>query len=127
MPKSQLRFRSHPQDGNNTCRLPLVAQKSFFSWQTFSIRPAPEQTPGPVAPSSLYTVFAEVTTETPTSLPFEKHTPSPGEKLAIGLGATAAIAGLTAIAAIVWWVHKKHSMEREVSETSTADAHPRHI
>lgn len=100
---------------NNTCQLPLISQRSFFSWQTMSIRPAPNQTPGPADPTSAYTVFAEVTTNTPSSLPYEKQATTAGQKLAVGLGVTGAVIALICIGGVIWWVRKKRLMEREVS------------
>ncbi|WWC92444.1 uncharacterized protein L201_007402 [Kwoniella dendrophila CBS 6074] len=98
---------------NNQCTFPLLQQESFFATQTFSIGQAPTYTPGPVSPSSAYTVFADVSTHTPSDLPIDKHHASKGEKLAIGLGIVGAILGIAIIIAVMWFIKKKRIMERE--------------
>ncbi|WWC98294.1 hypothetical protein V866_005185 [Kwoniella sp. B9012] len=98
---------------NNQCTLPIIQQESFFATQTFSIGPAPTYSPGPVAPSSGYTVFAEVSTHTPSDLPIDPHHASKGEKLAIALGVTGAILGIAIMIAVMWFIRKKRKMERE--------------
>ncbi|WWC72707.1 uncharacterized protein I206_106671 [Kwoniella pini CBS 10737] len=98
---------------NNQCAFPILQQESFFSTQTFSIGPAPTYSPGPKSPSSAYTVFAEVSTHTPSDLPIDPHSASKGEKLAIALGVTGAILGIAIIIAVMWFIRKKRIMERE--------------
>ncbi|WVW80573.1 hypothetical protein I302_102559 [Kwoniella bestiolae CBS 10118] len=98
---------------NNQCTFPILQQESFFATQTFSIGSAPTYSPGPVAPSSGYTVFAEVSTHTPSDLPIDPHHASRGEKLAIALGVTGAILGIAIIIAVMWFIRKKRKMERE--------------
>ncbi|WRT70836.1 uncharacterized protein IL334_007835 [Kwoniella shivajii] len=98
---------------NNQCTFPILQQKSFFSTQTFSIGPAPTYSPGPVVPSSAYTVFAEVTTNTPSDIPSDPHHASKGERLAIALGVVGALLGVAIIIAVMWFIRKKRKMERE--------------
>ena len=93
----------------------MVSQKSFFATQTISIAPAPTQAgPDIPDPTAAYTVFADVTTTTPGSLPYDDGPISNGQKLAIGFGITGGVVALACIAGVIWWVRKKHKMEREV-------------
>jgi hypothetical protein len=79
-----------------------------------SVAPAPTITPGPADPTAAYTVFAAVSTDTPSSLPQDLSPASSGQKLAVGFGVTGAVIALACIGGIVWWVRKKHKMEAEV-------------
>jgi len=69
--------------------------------------------PGPVAPTSAYTVFATVTTDAPPPPPTNPHIVSGGEKLGVALGVVGGVLGLVLIVAVVWYVRRKHAMERE--------------
>ncbi|WVR08744.1 hypothetical protein IAU60_005802 [Kwoniella sp. DSM 27419] len=98
---------------NNQCTLPILRQKSFFATQTFSVGPLPTIKPPPRSPTSAYTVFAEVSTASPGTLPIDPHHATHGEKLAIALGVTGGVLGLALILLVMWWVRKKRVMERE--------------
>jgi len=108
---------SHRADGksNNTCMLPLLSQKSFFSFQTLSIGPAPTYAAQPVDPTMSFTVFADVSTQTPSSLPRDRQPATSAQKVTLGFGIVGAVLLIALIGGIVWWVRKKHKMEREVS------------
>lgn len=104
------------QYSDNTCRLPLVSQKSFFSTQTISIAPAPTYSGASIQdPTAAYTVFADVSTATPGRMPYDQGPTTNGQKLAIGFGITGGVIALACIAGVIWWVRKKHKMEREAS------------
>lgn len=115
---------SHLPDGissrkisNTTCRLPVVSQKSFFATQMISIAPAPTHSGPPLPdPTAAYTVFADVTTATPGALPYDDGPITSGQKLAIGFGITGGVVALACIAGVIWWVRRKHKMEREASD-----------
>ncbi|WWD20836.1 hypothetical protein CI109_105313 [Kwoniella shandongensis] len=98
---------------DNQCTLPILQEKSFFATMTFSISPRPTLRPGPVSPSSPYTVFADVTTATPSSLPIDRQPTTAGQRLGIALGVAGGILGLALIVAVMWWVRKKRRMESE--------------
>ncbi|KAK4684938.1 ATP-dependent metalloprotease, partial [Tremellales sp. Uapishka_1] len=98
----------------NTCSLPLISETSFFATLIFSLSPLPTTLPSPVAPSSAYTVFADVTTSTPGSLPVDPAPVSTGQKFAIGFGILGAVLGLGHIVGVVLYVRKKRRDEAEV-------------
>ncbi|WVO17344.1 hypothetical protein L204_105036 [Cryptococcus depauperatus] len=99
---------------NNQCTLPILQQKSFFATQSFSIASKPTYSPGPVAPTSAYTVWAQVSTHTPSSLPYSPQPTTSKEKLAIALGSVGAVLGLACIVGAVWWVRKRRQMKAEL-------------
>ncbi|WVQ70797.1 hypothetical protein IAR50_000319 [Cryptococcus sp. DSM 104548] len=99
---------------NNQCTHPILQQDSFFAIQTFSISPRPTWSPGPVAPTSGYTVWAAVTTSTPGALPYDEQPTSKSQKLGVALGATGAAVAVAIMVAVLWWVRKKRKMESEV-------------
>ncbi|TYJ53889.1 hypothetical protein B9479_005438 [Cryptococcus floricola] len=98
---------------NNQCTHPILQQDSFFATQTFSISPRPTWSPGPLAPTSAYTVWAAVTTSTPGDLPYDEQPMSKSQKLGVALGAAGGVLGVAFIVAVLWWVRNKRRMESE--------------
>lgn len=98
---------------NNQCSWPILQQKSFFATQIFSLAAYPTVSPGPASPTSAYTVWADVSTTTPGSLPIDAEPTTEGQKLGLALGIAGGVLGLAIIASIIWWVRKKRNLEAE--------------
>ncbi|EAL21820.1 hypothetical protein CNBC5210 [Cryptococcus deneoformans B-3501A] len=98
---------------NNQCTWPILQQKSFFATQIFSLAAYPTVSPGPASPTSAYTVWADVSTTTPGSLPIDAEPTTEGQKLGLALGIAGGVLGLAIIASIIWWVRKKRNLEAE--------------
>ena len=103
------------QTENNQCSWPILQQKSFFATQIFSLAAYPPVSPGPASPTSAYTVWADVSTTTPGSLPIDAEPTTEGQKLGLALGIAGGVLGLAIIASIIWWVRKKRNLEAEAS------------
>ncbi|OXG12208.1 hypothetical protein C366_05933 [Cryptococcus neoformans Tu401-1] len=98
---------------NNQCTWPILQQKSFFATQIFSLAAYPTVSPGPISPTSAYTVWADVSTTTPSSLPIDVGPTTKGQKLGLALGIAGGVLGLAIIASVIWWVRKKRNLEAE--------------
>lgn len=103
------------QTENNQCTWPILQQKSFFATQIFSLAAYPTVSPGPISPTSAYTVWADVSTTTPSSLPIDVGPTTKGQKLGLALGIAGGVLGLAIIASVIWWVRKKRNLEAEAS------------
>jgi hypothetical protein len=99
---------------NDTCAYPLVSVRSFFSTQTISLAPYPTVSPGPADPTSAYTLFAAVSTDTPGSLPIDPEPTSDKQKLAVGLGVAGGVIALVLMGVTMLFVRKKRRMEAQV-------------
>jgi hypothetical protein len=99
---------------NDTCAYPLVFVRSFFSTQTISLAPYPTVSPGPADPTSAYTLFAAVSTDTPGSLPIDPEPTSDKQKLAVGLGVAGGVIALVLMGVTMLFVRKKRRMEAQV-------------
>lgn len=103
------------QTEDNQCNWPILHQKSFFATQLFSLAAYPTVSPGPASPTSAYTVWADVSTATPSSLPIDSELTTEGQKLGLALGIAGGVLGLAVIASVIWWVRRKQKLEAEAS------------
>ncbi|ORX40820.1 hypothetical protein BD324DRAFT_612195 [Kockovaella imperatae] len=100
-----------PTISENTCRKPLISEKSFFAWQSLSVAPLPTSTPLP-SPSTR-TIYNNVVTNTPGQLPFERTVETDRHKLAIGIGVTVAVLALIGMGAVIYFAQRRAKMRRE--------------
>ncbi|KIR82191.1 hypothetical protein I306_00739 [Cryptococcus gattii EJB2] len=98
---------------DNQCNWPILQQKSFFATQLFSLAAYPTVSPGPASPTSAYTVWADVSTATPSGLPIDSELTTEGQKLGLALGIAGGVLGLAVIASVIWWVRRKQKLEAE--------------
>ncbi|RSH87029.1 hypothetical protein EHS25_003517 [Saitozyma podzolica] len=68
---------------------------------------------GPADPTSAYTLFAAVSTDTPGSLPIDPEPTSDKQKLAVGLGVAGGVIALVLMGVTMLFVRKKRRMEAE--------------
>lgn len=115
LPRSQTQTASDPQSDDHTCQAPIISQDTFFATQSFSVGPAPTENLTGWATQSAYTVFADVSAETPGTLPIDPQAMTPHERVAVGLGVTAGILAAIGVIVTIWWLRRKRRHEAEVS------------
>ena len=103
------------QSNDHTCQAPILSQDTFFATQSFSVGPSPTANLTGYATQAAYTVFADVSTETPGNLPIDPQAMTSHEKVAVGLGVTAGILAAIGVVATIWWLRRKRRFEAEVS------------
>lgn len=103
------------QSQDHTCQDPIISQDTFFATQSFSVGPAPTDNMAGFASPSAYTVFADVSVQTPGSLPFDPQAMTASERLGVGLGVTAGVLAVIAAVGAIWWLRRKRRYESEVS------------
>ncbi|KAL7422935.1 hypothetical protein Q5752_002233 [Cryptotrichosporon argae] len=97
---------------NDTCVYPLVSAFSFFATQTFSVRPSATHS-NISSPTSAYTVWADVSTQTPGDLPIDPAPTTDRQALAVGLGVAFGLLGLAGIVLTMWLVRKRRRRREE--------------
>lgn len=102
------------QSGDHTCQAPIISQDTFFATQSFSVGPAPTQNLTGWASLPAYTVFADVSAETPGTLPIDPQAMTPHERVAVGLGVTAGILAAIGVVVTILWLRRKRRYEAEV-------------
>lgn len=104
-----------PQSEDHTCVAPIISQDTFFATQSFSVAPAPTENLTGWASQAAYTVFADVSAETPGTLPIDPQAMTPHERVAVGLGVTAGILAAIGVVATIWWLRRRRRYEAEAS------------
>lgn len=106
------------QSDDHTCQDPILAQDTFFATQSFSVGPAPTDNYSGWATPSAYTVFADVSAQTPGALPVDPQAMSGSEKLGVGLGISLGVLIAVGVVGVLWWLRRKRRYEVEVSSNA---------